>query len=358
MGKIEQKYGSLKIIWHPDKLKSLLEKKITAPLYVRIKPTNKCNHNCFYCAYKNLKCDHSQRFNRSDEIPKNKMMEILKDFKEIGVRAVTYSGGGEPLIYPSIVDVIQKTAKYGIDLSMITNGQKLAGEKAELLTQAKWVRVSLDVNDAETFSQVRGIRKEYFYELIGNIENFAKKKNPDCELGINCVVHKENANQIYTIVKFFKELGVNHIKLTPVWLGENSFEYHAPIKDKAIEEISKAREDLQTENFAVYDTFEDDFNFASVGKRGYTRCPIMQIVSNIGADSTVYFCLDKSYSNSGVLGSIKERSFRDLWFSKEAKKIFETFNPQQSCMHHCTADLKNMFILSALGCYGEHLNFI
>ncbi len=358
MEKIEQKYGSLKIIWHPDKLKSLLEKKITAPVSVRIKPTNRCNHNCFYCAYRNLKCGHSQRFNKNDEIPESKMMEILKDLKEIDVKAVTYSGGGEPLIYPNIVGIMQKTLEYGIDLSMITNGQKLTGEKAELLTQAKWVRVSSDVSDAETFSNVRGIGKESFYELKENIKNFSKRKNPNCELGINCVVHKKNANQIYTIIKFFKELGVNHIKLSPVWAGENFFKYHAPIKDKAIAQISKAREDLQTKDFAIYDTFEDDFNFSSVSKRNYTRCPIMQITPSIGADSAVYFCLDISYSNNGILGSIKERSFSDLWFSEEAKKIFENFNPQQSCKNHCTADLKNIFILSALDCYGEHLNFV
>jgi len=62
---------------------------------------------------------------RQDEISREKILEILFDLKKIGVKAITYSGGGEPLIHPNIIEIMNKTLEYNIDLSILTNGQKI-----------------------------------------------------------------------------------------------------------------------------------------------------------------------------------------------------------------------------------------
>jgi len=357
--KIALKYGSLKIVWHPEKLNSLRERKITAPIYVRIKPTNKCNHRCFYCAYDpDFGYVLSERLKREDEISREKMIEILQDFSEMGVKAITYSGGGEPLIYPYILEALKKTLEYGINLSVITNGQNLKGEIAEVLAKAKWVRISLDSSNAKTFSETRRISEKSFDELIKNIKNFAKIKNSDCEFGINFVVNEKNFQSVYDSVKFFKNLGVNHVKITPLYTPRGFEEYHSPFKEDVVEQVKRAKKELETDSFSVFDTYENDFQLTSTHTRHYTKCPMMQVVPVIAADSCVYFCHDKAYSNSGLLGSIKEHSFKDLWFSDEAKEIFNNFNPQENCKHHCTADSKNIFINDAINCYGEHVNFV
>jgi len=40
----------LKLFANADKLKAIENGKRTAPLYIRIKPTNLCNHRCYYCS--------------------------------------------------------------------------------------------------------------------------------------------------------------------------------------------------------------------------------------------------------------------------------------------------------------------
>lgn len=359
MASIKQRYGNLKLLWHPEKLNSFLENKITSPVYIRIKPTNKCNHNCNFCSYDPLQGDLLIRdeLNRTDEIPKEKMHETIDNLREMGVKAVTYSGGGEPLIYLHIEETMQRTLDYGINLSIITNGQKLNGKKADILSQANWVRVSSDASDAKSFSEIRRVPEEWFYELTANIRNFAKIKNPECELGINFVVHKNNSSQIYRGAGHFKNLGCNHIKITPMWIS-NFREYHKPIKESVLEQIAKAKQDFQDKNFNVYDTYEGDFSGVSVSERGYNRCYIMQTTPVIAANCKVYFCHDKAYASSGILGSIKDKSFKDLWFSKEAAEIFKKFNPKESCQHHCANDSKNILVNWALDCYGRDINFI
>jgi MoaA/NifB/PqqE/SkfB family radical SAM enzyme len=357
---ISQRYSGLKIVWHPEKLKSFIEGKISAPIYVRVKPTNRCNHHCSFCSYDPETGDTSVRglLNRTDEIPREKMLEILRDFKEIGVKAITYSGGGEPLIYPHIVESMKKTLEYEIGLSIITNGQELNKEKAEILSKANWVRVSANSSDSKIFSRIRKRPESWFDELEKNIKEFAKIKRERCEFGINYVVQIENASQVYDSVRYFKDLGVNHIKITPMW--NQDFEtYHQPIKDSVLEQIVRSKKDFHEEGvFAVHDTYAGDFSGTSVPERHYSRCYIMQAVLVIGADCNVYFCHDKAYASSGVLGSLKDKSFRELWFSPEAAEIFRKFNPRESCRHHCTNDSKNVLLNSLIDCYGDDVNFI
>ena len=209
-------YAESKLAFHEEKLNALSQMRVTAPIYVRIKPTNTCNHKCVYCSYvPDNNCPVSELINFKDRIPKQKMLEILDDFKDIGVKAITYSGGGEPLIYPHIAETMKKTLDNGIELSIITNGQELNGEKAEILGESKWVRISASESDAKTFAETRKRPESWFRELIENIENFSRTKNPDCEFGINFVVHEGNFDKIYDSIKHFKELGTDHIKITP-----------------------------------------------------------------------------------------------------------------------------------------------
>lgn len=335
-------YNSSKLAFHREKLEALAKGEVTAPLYVRVKPTNKCDHSCEYCSYNpDNDCPVSELINFKDEIPFKKMIEILDDFRDIGVKAITYSGGGEPLIYPYIIPIMEKTLKNKIELSIITNGQKLNEERAKILSQAEWVRVSASESDPETFKRIRRRPKEWFYQREKNLEEFARIKKQGCEFGINFVVNERNFNQIYNSAKYFKELGVNHIKFTPAY-SDNFLGYHKDIKKEAEEQILRARQDFQNNEFTIYDTYENDFNLTGLEQRKYPLCYIMQIVPIIGADSVVYFCHDKTYNKQGVLGDIKNRSFKNLWFSQEARKKFKNTDPRKICRHHCTYDSRNI----------------
>ncbi len=351
-------YSSLKIVWHQEKIGALLKGKVTAPIYVRVKPTNKCNHRCFYCGYReDTEQILSETINKKDEIPFEKMMEILQDFKDMGVKAVTYTGGGEPLIYPRIKETLETTLKNNISLSIITNGQKLSGNRARILTNADWVRISIDACDPKTFKKIRRVSERKFYEISENIFKFAKIKNRNCELGINFVVNHLNAKSVYNATRYFKNLKVNHIKFTPRWLQENFCEYHEPFKQLVIEQIEKARE-LTDENFRVYDTYENDFKLSGIKKRTYIKCFIQEIVPVIGADCNIYDCHDRAYTIDGKIDSIKDKSFKKAWFSKKTAERFKTFNAIKRCKHHCTYDARNKLIHNILKCGEKTKNFI
>ena len=98
---MSSKYSNLKIFHYQEKLDNLTlnTQEIKPPLHIRIKPTNVCNHNCWYCAYKVDYLQLGQDMVERDYILEDKMMEIINDCAEMGVKAITFSGGGEPFTY-------------------------------------------------------------------------------------------------------------------------------------------------------------------------------------------------------------------------------------------------------------------
>lgn len=349
-------YSNLKIFAHVKELNAIGYNERVAPIYIRIKPTNYCNHKCYYCSYADSALGLRDAVNYQDQIPWKKMQEIIEDISEMGVKAVTFSGGGEPLVYPYIVDTMKGILNAGIDLSIITNGQLLKGERAEVLANAKWVRISFDSANAETYSKTRQLPLKAFEEVCENIRNFARIKNSRCELGVNFVINHENAGQVYDMAKMVKELGVNHIKYT-ARVTKDLFEYHEPFKHDVIEQIHKAKE-LESDGFRVINKYEGDFDSALVFERCYENCYINRIFTVIAADSKVYFCHDKAYVTEGVVGDLKEQSFKELWFAEETVKRYQEFNAKKECNHHCVYDDRNELLNTFYSLDRNHINFI
>lgn len=349
-------YSNLKIFAHAKELNAIGDNERVAPIYIRIKPTNYCNHKCYYCSYADSALGLRDAVNYQDQIPWEKMQEIIADISDMGVKAVTFSGGGEPLVYPHIVDTMKGILEAGIDLSIITNGQLLKGDRAEVLANAKWVRISFDSANAETYSRVRQLPLTAFEEVCENIRSFAKIKKPNCELGVNFVINHENADQVYDMAKMVKELGVNHIKYT-ARVTKDLFDYHEPFKQSVIEQIHKAKE-LEGDGFRVINKYEGDFDSALVFERCYEKCYINRIFTVIAADSKVYFCHDKAYVSEGVVGDLKEQSFKDLWFAEETVKRYQEFNAKKECNHHCVYDDRNELLNTFYSLERNHINFI
>lgn len=335
------KYSQYKIVWFKDKMESFLSGKIEAPIYVRIKPTNRCMHRCYFCIYEPGFSGMHETFKKAEQLPKEKLIEIVNDLKQIGTKAVTFSGGGEPLFHPDIVEILNEVNRIGLDNSIITNGQLLSGDKAMALENAKWVRISMDYYDAPSFEKSRRAPMKSVFEIYKNIKDFAKIKNKNCDLTVNFIVTNDNYTHLFEVAKTLKELGIENIRFAPIWVSDFK-SYHDRLKDKVLPQIEQAREVLNDENFTVYDSYNIDFQ---AQKRPLNRCYMMQILPVIGADGNVYSCHNKAYDKYGLIGSIKNQKFSQMWFSPETKSVFENLNPVRHCSdHQCAADAKNILI--------------
>ena len=126
-------YSSLKALHYHGSLDAMLAGELPAPVHVRIKPTNVCNHSCYFCAYRTDDVSLGEDMVVRDRIPREKMFEIVDDLIAMKVRAVTFSGGGEPLIYPYFAETVERLAGGDIKIASLTNGSRLKGKVADAL---------------------------------------------------------------------------------------------------------------------------------------------------------------------------------------------------------------------------------
>jgi len=285
------------------------------------------------------------------------MMEILEDIISMGVKAVTFSGGGEPFCYPHLLEATKKLADSPVMFASLTNGARLTGEVSEVFAHhATWLRVSMDGWDDESYASYRGCADGEFTRIVTNMENF-KKLGGRCYLGVSLIVDRTNASHVFDFVKRIKDIGVDSVKISGCVVSNSGIEnneYHSPIFKLVKGQTQKAVCELADSSFEVFDSYHslsDEFS------KKYDWCPYLQVLTVIGADLNVYSCQDKAYNLSdGLIGSISKVRFRDFW-SNDKEKFFR-INPSHVCDHHCVSDDKNRMLLDYLDADPEHLGFV
>ena len=111
-----------------------IRKDTIPPVHVQLILTNKCNLKCAYCSCAND--------DRSMEMTWPMFADLIPRLSRIGTRAITITGGGEPLLYPMINEAIQTIRDSGISVGLVTNGIELPKISTRALHAITWCRIS------------------------------------------------------------------------------------------------------------------------------------------------------------------------------------------------------------------------
>ncbi|MGB3405020.1 MAG: GTP 3',8-cyclase MoaA [Microcoleaceae cyanobacterium] len=126
--------------------------------YLRISLIDRCNFRCQYCMPEGAEMDYVLQQNL---LTIDELLTLLQDvFIPVGFTRFRLTGG-EPLLRPGVVDLVQKIAAFPQtqDIAMTTNGFLLLN-MAEELYQAglRRLNISLDSLDPDIFNQIIGNR--------------------------------------------------------------------------------------------------------------------------------------------------------------------------------------------------------
>lgn len=353
---IKDEYSPYKIVHHENIIKDFKLHRQPNPIQIHLVPVNACNQSCWFCAYRMTDHTSNQNFHAKDIIPKDKLFEIIDSCKSLGVKAIQYTGGGEPLIHPNIKEALRKTINYGMEVGVVSNGMALDDELIDILSNVSWVRISVDSFLSETYKSQRGVREGVFEKVVFNIKQLVAKKKSTI-LGIGFVVNKENYKEVYDACKMFKEIGVDNFRISAMF-NPDGINYFKDFYEETKELCAKAKKELESSDFTVFNLFNDRIDDLFHGKQNYDFCPMKDLVPYIGADQNVYTCCILAYNRLGLIGSIKEQSFEQLWESEEKIGLFNNHSPRVSCQIPCMFEQKNTFINYCIKTDPLHINFI
>ena len=177
----------------------------------QVHPTNRCNLKCIFC-------DVPVRYKGCKDLDERKWKKIVDDLCDLHPQIVTISGGGEPLLRPTLVSyMIKKFSAYGIASEIITNGVLLSDELAKDVAECvELYRISLHSISLRLDKILRGVQGSITKTLEGTrkIDRWKKKMKIDKpKIDVAMVITKFNVYEIEKMIKKAKDYGINKVSL-------------------------------------------------------------------------------------------------------------------------------------------------
>ena len=202
---------SHKLSYHYDRVEAWENGEKITPVCVDMALTRACGAMCSFC-YAMV-----QEPQERATIKTKQALELLDDFAEVGVKAVSLISDGESTLSKAYVPFIQHASKIGIDVGNATNGWEWEPEKIDqVLPYLTWVRFTVAAGRPESYSKIMFKNSEHtevYDRAMKHIKyavDLKKKLNLKVTLGIQMVLVPEFKDEILPFAKLAVDLGVDY----------------------------------------------------------------------------------------------------------------------------------------------------
>ncbi len=332
------------------------------PRELMIEVTTHCNYDCIHCFRRVM----SEPLGHMDS---KVFARVLETAKKAGVEKLSFSGWGEPLVHPNIVDMLRRAKEAGFKVLLNTNGSLLGGIAKTIVDLGiDEVVVSIDAVDPQLYGN---IRVRGYLDTV--TENLVKLKELLKETGswkpmvkIEFTLNKLNYLELKRIVDYAKLVGATHVivsNIIPLTLEHE--EKLACYRDN---ECLKQLEHLKIELGKKSLDSNVQVHMPSFNVVVERKCPFTQNYAlYIRWDGLVAPCIYYAHTwkntfmgiereiKAVILGNILEEELIDIWRRRENAdfRLRATIFNQPSCLDcplvkYCTLTLTNQ-----VDCWGN-----
>ena len=338
-----------------------------------IRITDLCNLRCHTCGQwgdKGFLHDQDLRELKARDLPPERYRELLDDLAGHGHRPTVYLWGGEPMLYPGTLDIIEHATKLRMPTAIATNGTGLA-KAAERLTAAPMflLQVSIDGHNAETHNAARpaaggGDNFRDIREGLARIkEEKARQKSRLPLVAALTTLSTANMRHIVDIYEAFRKDVDIFVFYLSWWIDEASAKAHDRdfaerfgfdptlhwgwVGDWVIKDVDTLAEQLAevrrrcaplsepAVNVIPNITARDDlarYYTEHSARFGFDRCISIFQAVELDANGNMSPCRDY---HDYVVGNVREKTITELWNSP-AYTAFRSSLERKGLMPACT----------------------
>lgn len=291
-----------------------------APRFAKIYPTYECNKRCDYCLYKNL--------TKTKKIyPFNALKNLIDELKEIGVKAIEFSGG-EPTLYPNFEDIVNYIKSKGLELGVLTNGSTIKTWGQLLVDNCTYVRLAGEYASKED---------------IQELTKYKRTSNSKCIISIKALIGKHNKDKLEEIVDLTRYTGTDFLHLKGVRSDDNE------LSDDEKKEIDEAL-GFFNDNFPISGNMSTP--------KPKTKCFMSPIHTLIDPLGDVYICCFYHYrKDTHKIGNVLHDSFKSIWYSDLHKEAIEGIDLNKCTNYDCSFHNYNEIMNDVINNNSIHINY-
>lgn len=365
----ESVYSDFKLLKHTERLAELQKQGFTnAPVILDFDVTDMCGHKCPMCLYGETNTE--KKF-----VSFPKAQEILRDASEMGSRAVTFAGGGEPTGHPHFQQIMLYARSKGLETAMFTHGQNLNDSLiGTIVDQCTWMRISLDADGPAIYKKTHGRDERVFGQVtanIGRITERARNVSSDIVVGISYLIGPQSIPGIYNAAKLARELGVQAIRFRPFFNFQDtrtSIDDLLEAKQRGGANIGDLLDEMQNQLDEAMKLKSPGFDVSYPGyrvdamkgdkPRGFDVCYYPHFSASITADLKLYPCCPLKGYPEYEIGDLSKSSLKEVWPSAVRRNVHQKVDfkrcPNPCQFHGHALLLKDMMDSRAK----EHRNFL
>jgi radical SAM protein with 4Fe4S-binding SPASM domain len=327
---------------------------------IGIRITDMCNLRCHTCGQwgdNGYLVGQSLKDLKAREVPLEVYKKVVDDVVAAGWRPIWYFWGGEPMLYPGIIELLHYINDRGMAISLVSNGTNVAKYADDIVKTCKILHISVDGPNEEIHNTQRpGVAKTHNnFKTVKEVLEVISAKKKELNLfypyivPISCI-SCYNIDVVADLYRFVAQYADAHVFYLTWWIDPESANEHTEdfkarfgfepqthkgwigswkdfdqgqIFDKYQELVDisesnggkcppmimpelKSREDI----IEYYADHKSTFN--------YNQCVSIYMTMEFDSNGDVSFCRDY---HDYIIGNIKDTPITELWNNEKARKF-------------------------------------
>ena len=287
--------------------------KIDPPNKCILEITMKCNMRCLHCA-------SAAGGGRPAEMGTEKMLSIIDECHDIGVKYITFSGG-EPLLRKDWPVLAARVKDYGMNLGIVSNGTFVRDQIDTIAQYFETFSMSLDGLE-EVHNHIRQSKKAYS-DVMAAFQELNKHDLHPCAI---TSISKFNFHQLEDLYKLVIEYDIPSWQLQLTFAsGRMKEQQDLVLNPRDLYYITQFLMDIRKDNIIDLHVADNIGYYTAVEERmrghKWKGCKAGLTLFAIEADGTVKGCLcqipELIEGKDFVEGNIKDASLREIWYSQD-----------------------------------------